>query len=72
MTSTTSVPASSVHAPHVVRTKSGSRYRIDGARVDKITGQASPQRFELVDIRNNRLRYTDGQRLYISSPLVAA
>lgn len=55
-----------------VRTSSGSRYRIQGDTVTRLSGPEPGETFELVDITANRIRYTDGARLYISTPLVAA
>ncbi|HUG86827.1 MAG TPA: hypothetical protein VMM13_19815 [Euzebya sp.] len=58
--------------PRTVRTLSGSEYRIEGRTVRKLNGEQPAPAFELVDIRRNRLRYTDGSQLFISTPLVAA
>ena len=62
----------SSETPRTVQTQSGAKYRIDGRTVRKLTGSQPAPVFELVDIRRNRLRYTDGSTLYISTPLVAA
>jgi hypothetical protein len=54
----------------MVRTRSGSRYRIEGRRVRKLRHDAADEDFILIDTRNDRLRYTDGERLFVSSPIV--
>ncbi|WP_370324720.1 hypothetical protein [Euzebya sp.] len=71
MTTQTTTPERT-DAPRIIRTQSGSRYRIQGETVQKLTGDEPEGRFQLVDVHKNRLRYTDGSRLYISTPLVAA
>ena len=53
-----------------VQTRSGSRSRIHGRQVRKIEAYGDGADYILVDMRGDRLRYTDGQRLYISSPVV--
>jgi hypothetical protein len=55
-----------------VRTRSGSRYRIQGRRLRKLEQFGEGTDFILVDIRGDRLRYTDGERLFISSPMVSS
>jgi hypothetical protein len=52
-----------------VRTRSGSCYRLMGRRVHKDTAEGGED-YILVDTHGGRLRYTDGERLYISSPVV--
>lgn len=51
-----------------LQTKSGSRYRIEGRRVRKL-GEGTD--FVLIDMHGDRLRYTDGERLFISTPVIA-
>lgn len=53
----------------IVVTRSGSRYRIQGRTVTKLTDPAHPT-YELVEQTRGRLTYSDGVRLFISSPIV--
>ncbi|AXV06941.1 hypothetical protein DVS28_a2259 [Euzebya pacifica] len=56
----------------VVRTQSGSTYRLDGDRVVLDgPGEQPFQEFTLVSLDGARLMYTDGEQLFRSSEIVA-
>ncbi|WP_108665103.1 hypothetical protein [Euzebya rosea] len=56
----------------VVRTESGSTYRLDGDRVVLDGPGDEPfQEFTLVSLDGSRLMYTDGEQLFRSSEIVA-
>lgn len=66
----TAVTARVLPTKRTVQTRSGSRYEILGREVCKREPHGQRTRYVLIDMRGDRLRYTDGERLYISSPVV--
>lgn len=65
----TSIRTADTRGPRIVVTRSGSRYRIHGRTVTKLTDPEQPT-YELVEQTDHRLTYSDGRRLFISSPIV--
>lgn len=55
-----------------VHTRTGSRYVVIGDTVRKLHADGREARFDLIGVRNGRLSYTDGDRVFISSPIVPA